>query len=142
MATPTDEVILCHFPKEGTVARIPITLEDYKTLKDGTFLNDIIIDFYLLLLKNNLGEESVNVHLFSAMFFKSLREPRQYVSEVNAFEKDLSLTSAEKRFFRVERWTKNVNLFEKKLLVIPCCENKHWFLVLAFMPGFVKVSLR
>ena len=142
MSVPTDETTVCNYnyPKD-TARSIPITIKDYKSLEDGTYLNDIIVDFYLLFLKNNLRDQSENVHIFSSMFFKKLREPRRVVSDVNAFENDPSLSAAEKRFIRVQRWTKSVNLFEKKLLVFPCCENQHWFAILVFMPGFIKVSI-
>ena len=30
---------------------------------------------------------------------------------------------------RVKGWSKNVDLFPKKLVVVPVCEHSHWFLV-------------
>ena len=33
------------------VGAVTVTVEDYKTLKVGTFLNDVIIDFYLKYLQ-------------------------------------------------------------------------------------------
>ena len=50
---PTKPVIqplknLCQYPQgiEG-VGSVTVTMDDYKTLAAGTFLNDVIIDFYL-----------------------------------------------------------------------------------------------
>ena len=42
--------VLCQYPLSGTGGNggsIKVTLEDYKTLAAGTFLNDTIIDFYM-----------------------------------------------------------------------------------------------
>ena len=41
-------------------------------------------------------------------------------------EDNPSLSAAEKRYERVERWTKKVNLFDKDFIVVPINEHAHW----------------
>ena len=57
------------------------------------------------------------------------------------YEKDKSLTEAQRQYKRVERWTKNVDLFEKDMVIFPICEEAHWLLVIAIKPGLIKVHI-
>ena len=50
-------------------------------------------------------------------------------------EDNPSLSAAEKRYDRVERWTKKVNLFEKDFIVVPINEHAHWFVCVICFPG-------
>ena len=58
----------------GKSPNVTVTFQDYKTLEHDTFLNDIIIDFYLTYLHtNNLNKEDApNVYIFSTMFYKRM----------------------------------------------------------------------
>ena len=47
-----------------------MTLEDYKTLQVGTFLNDVIIDFYMKYLQFTLlSEEDKNRYLIIGLIY-------------------------------------------------------------------------
>ena len=46
-------------------------------------------------------------------------------------------TAAGKRHARVQKWTKNVNIFQKDFIVIPINEHAHWFLAIICFPGLV-----
>lgn len=37
---------------------------------------------------------------------------------------------AERRYNRVKRWFRNVDLFSKDFLIIPINQNAHWYIVL------------
>lgn len=50
-------------------------------------------------------------------------------------DKDIKLTASQRRHSRVEKWTKNVNLFEKDFVIIPINEQQHWFLAIICFPG-------
>ena len=51
---------LCQYP-QGETGSVTVTLDDYKTLAAGTFLNDTIIDFYLkFLLFSKFSEDDKN----------------------------------------------------------------------------------
>ena len=91
---------------------VTITANDYQTLEEGEFLNDLVIEFYLTYLKNEVlnKEDRDKVYVFSSYFYGRLTQ----VSDKHApYEKDKSLTEAQRQYKRVERWTKNVDLFEK-----------------------------
>ena len=38
------------------------------------------------------------------------------------------------------RWTKSVDIFQKKLVIIPVCTGTHWYLILAIRPGDILVG--
>ena len=140
-AGEADDSKLCEFPVR-TKNNVSVCLNDYKTLEHDTFLNDIIIDFYLTYLFHKVlnEEDRPTVHIFSTMFYKCLNSTPKKASAVASYEKDSSLKPAEKRHLRVKRWTKNVNLFEKNMVIIPICEHSHWYLVIAIRPGLITVS--
>ena len=122
-----DKYELCEFPpgEKKTKDSVTVCVQDYKSLEYDTFLNDIIIDFYLtyLFYEKLPAEDRSSVHIFSTMFYKRL---------TNSYKNDVTgLNSAEKKHARVKAWTKNVNLFEKKILVFPICYQNHWFLIIA-----------
>lgn len=63
---------LLTYPPEGR-GRISINTEDYVCLATDQFLNDVIIDFYLKYLIENLPDDRRNkVHVFSTFFYKRL----------------------------------------------------------------------
>ena len=136
----TDYSKVCEFP-EGTKDTVFVSLADYKTLHHDTFLNDIIIDFYLTYLFHKFinEEDRPAVHMFSTMFYKRLNSIPKKAITAASYENDSSLKPAEKRHKRVQGWTKNVNLFEKNMVIIPICEHNHWYLVIAIRPGLITV---
>eukprot|EP00092_Neocalanus_flemingeri_P033060 GFUD01035954.1.p1 GENE.GFUD01035954.1~~GFUD01035954.1.p1 ORF type:complete len:1471 (+),score=415.21 GFUD01035954.1:79-4491(+) len=138
----TDYSKVCEFPV-GSKDKVSVCLSDYKTLEHDTFLNDIIIDFYLTYLYHVFlnKEDQPTVHIFSTMFYKRLNSTPKKASTVASYEKDSSLKPAEKRHMRVKGWTKNVNLFEKNMVIIPICEHSHWYLVIAIRPGLITIPL-
>lgn len=138
--TPVIESIrLCMYPLDQS-ERVTVSTQDYASLEYDTFLNDIIIDFYLLYLANDVLQDSDRdkVHIFSTMFYKRLlQEPRKGAKQMAEYETDKKLTNAEKRHCRVAGWTKNVDLFEKDMLIIPICEESHWYLLLVVRAGMI-----
>ena len=113
---------------------------DYRSLEHDTFLNDIIIDFYLTWLFHEVlrPEDRATVHLFSTMFYKRLTSTHKAKdSEVQ----EAGLSSAQKKHARVKGWTKNVNLFEKNFVVFPICEHSHWYLVIAIRPRLITLPV-
>lgn len=115
---------------------ITITTVDYQTLEEGVYLNDNIIEFFLTHLQEEVLnlEERDKVHMFSTHFYGVLTKPKKGVD----FEKDISLTEAQRHHKRVERWAKKINLFEKDMVIFPICVNAHWLLIIAIKPGLIK----
>jgi sentrin-specific protease 7 len=111
---------------------ISITTYDYYCLAIDTYLNDVIIDFYLKYIHNEklTEEQKTKTHIFSQFFYKRLTTMTK--------EKDPKLSAAQKRHQRVQSWTKNVNLFEKDFVIVPINEQSHWFLAIICFPNLTE----
>ncbi|KAL0993809.1 hypothetical protein UPYG_G00114220 [Umbra pygmaea] len=82
-----------------------LTMDDLSTLYGQNWLNDQIMNMYGDLVMDTVPEE---VHFFNSFFYDKLR--------TNGYD-------------GVKRWTKNVNIFQKRLLLIPIHLEVHWSLV-------------
>lgn len=107
---------------------ISINTEDFSCLAIEQYLNDVIIEFYLKWLFHEVltEEQRQKTHIFSTFFYKRLTTFTQHKGE--------KLTAAQKRHARVQKWTKDVNLFEKDFIIIPINEQSHWFLAIICFP--------
>lgn len=103
------------YPPPPSPGGLCISVLDYKCLAEDEFLNDVIIDFYLkYLVREKLSPENQDrVHVFSSHFFTRLT--RAFGS--NDSTSDVS--KKDKRHEGVQRWTKNVDIFEKHFIIIP-----------------------
>ncbi|XP_020283705.1 uncharacterized protein LOC109854713 isoform X3 [Pseudomyrmex gracilis] len=129
------------YPPPPAKGGIAINTEDYLCLAEDQFLNDVIIDFYLKYLTLEVLSESdqQRTHVFSSYFYKRLTSPHAQAAESVI----KPITPAAKRHARVQKWTKNVNIFEKDFIIIPINEHAHWFLAIICFPGLVgKVNLQ
>jgi Ulp1 family protease len=119
-----DNLIYCQLPS----GHIDVILKDYDCLKEKTWLNDTIIDFYLKWFQDEKMSEKYKqgTHIFSAQFYKAL------IVETS------SQPQAQIPFLKLKNWTKHVNLFEKDFIVVPICENHHWFVAVICFPTSKK----
>ncbi|XP_011189450.2 uncharacterized protein LOC105216578 isoform X1 [Zeugodacus cucurbitae] len=122
--------LLIYPPGKGGIS---INTEDYLCLATDQYLNDIIIDFYLKWVHNNVIPETQRerAFIFSTFFYKRLTTLTRHHHNP---DKDVKQTAAQKRHARVQNWTKNVNLFEKDFIIIPINEQSHWFLAIICFP--------
>lgn len=89
---------------------------DLWTLGAQHYLNDQLVDFWLQDVVSRLPPEQHNeVHVFPTFFYTRLNETRPDDGEGN--------TKAEKIHNKVRKWTKNVDIFDKKYLVFPINEG-------------------
>lgn len=109
------------YPSPPAKGGIAINTEDYLCLAEDQFLNDVIIDFYLKYLTLEVLSESdqQRTHVFSSYFYKRLTSPHTQAAN----ESNVPMTPAAKRHARVQKWTKNVNIFEKDFVIIPINEQ-------------------
>jgi len=121
--------LLIYPPGRGGLS---INTYDYVCLATDSYLNDVIIDFYLRYLHNEKlsPEQKAKTHIFSQFFYKRLTTMSK--------DKDQKLTAAQKRHSRVASWTKNVNIFEKDFVIIPINEQSHWFLAIICYPNLTE----
>jgi hypothetical protein len=91
--------------------KIAFTPSDIETLNEGSFLNDVVVDFYCCWLGKQLPQDTMSrIHIFSSyLYTKLLLEP----------------TSCDMQ--GVAKWTKDVDIFEKDFLFFPVCERLHWY---------------
>ncbi|XP_046736580.1 uncharacterized protein LOC124405593 [Diprion similis] len=124
--------IILIYPSTPARNAITINEQDCACLGQDKCLNDVIIDFYLKYLSLEvLSEDDKNrIYTFSSYFYKRLTHP--YVSDVNK-----RLPLATKRYAGVQKWTKDVNIFEKDFIIIPINKSSHWFLAIICFPGLV-----
>ena len=115
----------CSYPPSGNNS-VTVSTEDYVCLEVENFLNDVIIDFYFRYLQFNLmsAVDRDRTHIFSTFFYKRLTtRPKTMRNKVHPVEDNAQLSAADKRYERVKRWTKKVNLFEKDFVVVPINEQ-------------------
>ena len=129
----------CQFPADSP-GNVSVTNEDYNCLEAEQFLNDVIIDFYLKYIQNetfaSLDGMMARTHIFTTYFYKRLTtRPPNSKTKAHPVEDNPNLSAAEKRYERVKKWTKNVNIFEKDFIVVPINEHAHWFVCVICFPG-------
>lgn len=132
-AIRNDTQNLLIYPKVGK-GRISINTNDYCCLAIDQYLNDVIIDYYIkyLLLEVLTEEQRERTHVFSTFFYKRLTTLDKTRPKLS--EKDAKLTAAQKRYQRVSKWNKDVDLFKKDFIIIPINEQSHWFLAIICYP--------
>uniref|UniRef100_A0A4W3GY91 Ubiquitin-like protease family profile domain-containing protein n=1 Tax=Callorhinchus milii TaxID=7868 RepID=A0A4W3GY91_CALMI len=127
---PIEKLIV--YPPPPSKGGISVTNEDLYCLKEGEFLNDVIIDFYLkfLVLEKMKQQDANRIHIFSSFFYKRLnqRERRNLMDPPN-------LSLPQRRHARVKNWTRHVDLFQKDFVFVPINETAHWFLAVICFPG-------
>lgn len=82
-----------------------LTMDDLGTLYGQNWLNDQVMNMYGDLVMDSVPEK---VHFFNSFFYDKLRT---------------------KGYEGVKRWTKNVDIFQKELLLIPIHLEVHWSLI-------------
>uniref|UniRef100_H2RXA4 SUMO specific peptidase 3b n=1 Tax=Takifugu rubripes TaxID=31033 RepID=H2RXA4_TAKRU len=87
-----------------------LTMDDLGTLYGQNWLNDQIMNMYGDLVMDSVPDK---VHFFNSFFYDKLRT---------------------KGYDGVKRWTKNVDIFQKDLLLIPIHLEVHWSLVSVDIP--------
>ncbi|XP_070623444.1 sentrin-specific protease 3 [Erythrolamprus reginae] len=88
-----------------TYKRHVVTMDDLQTLFGSNWLNDQVMNMYGDLVMDTVPEK---VHFFNSFFYDKLRT-RGYEG--------------------VKRWTKNVDIFNKEILLIPIHLEVHWSLI-------------
>ena len=125
--------VLCDFNRHV------ITAHDYKTLEDGEYLNDSIIDFYLTFLyERRLSKSAQNdIHIYSNHFYSRLKGG---YSNRASRDKSGSLPKQPKAdcaYQRVKSWTRKIDIFSKRMLIFPICDEEHWYLIIVCNPRLV-----
>ncbi|KAJ7325007.1 hypothetical protein JRQ81_018027 [Phrynocephalus forsythii] len=93
--------------------KLNVTRGDIQTLKNQQWLNDVVINFYMnLLVERNKRPGFPNLYAFSTFFY-----PKLNLAGYNA----------------VRRWTKEVDIFQYDMILVPIHIRVHWALVVIDM---------
>ncbi|XP_015726576.1 sentrin-specific protease 2 isoform X2 [Coturnix japonica] len=89
--------------------RLSLTRDDIHTLNELCWLNDEVVNFYMnLLVERGKKDDYPTVYAFSTFFYPKLDSDG---------------------YRAVRRWTRNVNLFNQDIILIPIHLRSHWTLV-------------
>jgi Ulp1 family protease len=103
------------YPPTGR-SRITIDFKDIERLDEGEFLNDNLVGYALRRVEEDMAPEHRNkVHFFNSFFFTAIMQKNG--------RKGFNYEG-------VKKWTKNIDLLSKPYIVVPMCENVHWFVAI------------
>ena len=108
--------------KRGKQTSLDIKIKDFKTLYEGNFLNDGIVNFYLQIIEdeyipiNNNG----NILIVKSFFYNLLSNQQKQLQLLDNFTNSYSC------YFNKTK----INVFNFKTLIIPICEDLHWSLII------------
>ncbi|XP_032081853.1 sentrin-specific protease 2 [Thamnophis elegans] len=89
--------------------KLNITRRDIQTLRNQQWLNDVVINFYMnLLVERNKMQRFPALYAFSTFFYSKL---------------------SSMGYNAVKRWTKEVDLFQHDIILVPIHIRLHWALV-------------
>ncbi|XP_025417983.1 uncharacterized protein LOC112688813 isoform X3 [Sipha flava] len=108
--------------------KVDIKVYDYNTLNAEEFLNDKLVEFHLNYWYKNMlsSEDNKRTYVFSTYFYSTLAKKK--------LAGDPPFGNSLTRFQRVQKWTKNINIFQKDFIFIPINENYHWYIVVICYP--------
>ncbi|XP_077205312.1 sentrin-specific protease 2 isoform X1 [Paroedura picta] len=110
------EDVLSHGPEDEvltTAFKLRITRGDIQTLRNQHWLNDVIINFYMnLLVDQNKRPGLPELYAFSTFFYPKLNS---------------------EGYNAVRKWTKEVNLFQHDIILVPIHIRLHWGLLVVDM---------
>ena len=126
------DTLLCEASsKLNNKRRVEVFQSDFKRIEYGKWLNDTLIEFLINTAMENYDEEILSsLHVFSTQFYtKLVSTPRKWTSAL------LRMPEAKRNHANVEKWTKNINIFEKQVHIFPINKTEwHWYLIIAIFP--------
>lgn len=110
-----------------TACSVQIEHKDLDSLKEGQYLNDTIIHFYLNYLKTKLvpHEISSRVQLFDSFFYSQIA--KTYTEKINP-----------QNVKKLRQWFVDIDIFRKDYLIFPICKRNHWFVIIVCHPMAVR----
>lgn len=107
------------YPRVGK-KKAEVDAYDLERLRDGEFLNDNLIGFYLRFLEHHLErtspETAKKIYFFNSYFFETLTNLPRGKRGIN--------------YEGVQKWTRNVDIFSYDYVVVPINENAHWYVAI------------
>jgi len=117
----TSDLITMQLEKSvGRNQIITFTDVDMKSLAPRAYVNDNVIDFWMVWLSRNMSDESASILICTSHFYSTLINKHFGVEHV---------------FNWMLR--RKVDVLSKQIILFPIEQNKHWSLVVAYYPGLV-----
>ena len=119
-------------------AGVPLSELDLASLQGKAYLNDAVIDAVLKLrLRRGVNHDTRSgVHIMSSLFYKQLCSIEQPKSGGDVLHRMLPAAMA------VRGWTKRVDLFSKRLIIVPVNHAMHWSLAVIVQPASWAAHMR
>ncbi|KAI9327912.1 hypothetical protein BDR26DRAFT_68515 [Obelidium mucronatum] len=115
------------YPRTGTNL-VTIHKEDLERLKEGEFLNDTLIEFYIRYTTLTYNSDRLDdFHIFNTFFFQTLTTKDEGAKKL----------VIDDTFKKLKRWTRKFDIFKKKFLIVPINERIHWYLAVIWNPGAI-----
>lgn len=121
------------YPNEGRNS-VTVTFTDLKYLGRRYMLNDTIIEFYLKYIHNCLVpvERRDKVYIFTTFFYSRLTQaPPNGRPNVTPATRHKRLRD---NYQSLKSWTKKIDIFSMDYIIVPICEDIHWFLAIVVNP--------
>jgi hypothetical protein len=154
--TGSHTVTTCIFPPLVDGKQQPDSVEIVESemfrLDEGEFLNDSLIGFDLKYLhmkarfrSDYTPDQKIRAddfYFFSPYFLARLVSFGLLAESVPKDDKNAASWNIQlkKGFNLVKKWTKHVNIFEKKFLFIPVNADVHWSVVVVCNPGLIEME--
>ncbi len=107
------------YPKMGR-RQMAVEFMDLFRLDEDEFLNDNLIGFYLRYLEHHLEqtnpELAQKVYFYNSYFYERLMQTSKGQKGIN--------------YESVQKWTRNIDIFERDFVVVPVNESYHWYVVI------------
>jgi sentrin-specific protease 7 len=108
------------------VKRATIYFDDLARLDEEEFLNDSLIDFYMIYLSKTYKLPQHKVFFFNTYFYTRLTQ---------------NTGRASMNYDNVARWTSKIDVFEYDYIVVPINEDIHWYLAIICNVGNIPREL-
>ena len=114
-----------------------IYAEDLNCLETGEFLNDTVIEFYISHLLGEMRERALEeakgfCERQGCAMAEDLLKEEVFVFSTFFYKKLTSTSLQDIGSSRLDKWTKNVDIFDKKFVFVPVCANAHWSLAIIY----------
>ncbi|ETV71901.1 hypothetical protein H257_13031 [Aphanomyces astaci] len=119
--TLVDDKVQYTYYKKRSKGWVVLTYGDTSRLCGHRLLNDSVIEFYLSYLMDTLPTPAVErTYMCSSFLFG------QYLVTKKQALRKVALSNVEQAYASVARWTKSIDVFNTKYLVVPVNEEGHW----------------
>lgn len=125
-----DRSLVCELTYGTRRRTAEISKNEFRVLEPSQYLNDKIIMFQLMFVQHYVIDESLRnqVYIADPQFFTKLKGEGPQALKPGA-KGDLR-QQIKTNYNTVKRWTKRDDLFRNRFLIVPICENSHWFMAI------------